>query len=106
MVKELTGSGIRINEEPPKVQIEKKISGGLEVFSNFKQSIDKEVVKDIAREFGIKSGTITLQEKLSMDRLFDAFSVNRVYVPAIFVINKVDEDPDYKEKIGRRICGY
>lgn len=105
MVKELTGSGIRINEEPPKVQIEKKISGGLEVFSNFKQSIDKEVVKDIAREFGIKSGTITLQEKLSMDRLFDAFSVNRVYVPAIFVINKVDEDPDYKEKIDGEFVG-
>jgi ribosome-interacting GTPase 1 len=105
MVKELTGSGIRINEEPPKVQIEKKISGGLEVFSNFKQSIDKEVVKDIAREFGIKNGTITLQEKLSMDRLFDAFSVNRVYVPAIFVINKVDEDPDYKEKIDGEFVG-
>jgi len=105
MVKELTGSGIRINEEPPKVQIDKKISGGLEVYSNFKQSIDKEVVKDIAREFGIKNGTITLQEKLSMDRLFDAFSVNRVYVAAIFVINKVDEDSDYKEKIDGEFVG-
>lgn len=99
MYKELNGSGIRINQERPKVIIEKKISGGLDVFSNFKQTIDKEVIKEIAREFGIKNGTITLQEKISQERLFDAFSVNRVYVPAIFVINKVDTDPKYKDSV-------
>jgi hypothetical protein len=99
MVKELTGAGIRINEEPPKVLIEKKTSGGLEVFSNFKQSIDKDTIKEIAREYGIKSGNITIQEKITLNRLFDAFSPNRVYIPAIFVINKVDMEPNYKEMI-------
>lgn len=99
MVDELIGAGIRINEEPPKVLIEKKTSGGLDVFSNIKQDIDKETIKEIAREYGIKSGTITLQENITMDRLFDAFSQNRVYVPAIFVINKVDEEPNYKNII-------
>ena len=99
MVNELLGAGIRINEEKPKVLIEKKISGGLDVFSNIKQDIDKETIKEIAREYGIKNGTITLQENISMDRLFDAFSENRVYVPAIWVINKVDEEANYKEMI-------
>lgn len=99
MIKELLGAGIRINEEPPKVLIEKKISGGLDVYSNIKQDIDKETIKEIAREYGIKNGSITLQENVTLERLFDAFSENRVYIPAIFVINKVDEDPDYKEKI-------
>jgi len=99
MVNELLGAGIRINEEKPKVLIEKKISGGLDVFSNIRQDIDKETIKEIAREYGIKNGTITLQENISMDRLFDAFSENRVYVPAIWVINKVDEEANYKEMI-------
>lgn len=99
MYKELTGSGIRINQDPPKVLIEKKVSGGLDVFSNFKQSIDKEVIKEISREFGIKNGVITLQERVTQERLFDAFSPNRVYVPAIFVINKVDSEPDYEKGI-------
>ncbi len=99
MYKELTGSGIRINQDPPKVLIDLKLSGGLDIFSNFKQTIDKEVIKEIAREFGIKNGTITLQEKITQERLFDAFSPNRVYVPAIFVINKVDTDPKYKDEI-------
>lgn len=99
MVAELIGAGIRINEEPPKVLIEKKISGGLEVFSNIKQDIDKDTIKEIAREYGIKNGTITLQENVTMDRLFDAFSENRVYIPTLWVINKIDEEPNYKEQI-------
>jgi len=105
MVKELTGAGIRINEEPPKVLIEKKTSGGLDVFSNIKQRIDKETIKDIAREYGIKSGSITLQENISLDLLFDAFSENRVYIPTIFVINKVDEEPNYRNLIDGEYVG-
>jgi hypothetical protein len=99
MVKELTGAGIRLNQLPPNVQIENKISGGLEVHTNFPQMMDKESIKEIAREYGIKNGIITLKEKLSIDRLIDAFSSNRVYVPAVFVINKIDELPNYKNNI-------
>lgn len=99
MVDELYGVGIRINETPPKVLIEKRVSGGLEVFSNFKQTFDKETIKEMAREFGIKNGVITLQEKLSERRIIDAFSGNRVYIPAIFVINKVDMDPAFGQKV-------
>jgi hypothetical protein len=99
MYKELTDFGIRINEIPPKVLIDRKSEGGLDVFSNIKQIIDKETIKNIAREYGIKNGTITLLEKVSLNRLFDAFSVNRVYIPAIFIINKIDEEPNYKELI-------
>ncbi len=105
MVKELLGAGIRINEERPKVIIEKKTSGGLDVFSNIKLKLYKETIKDIAREYGIKSGSITLQENVSLDRLFDAFSENRVYVPVIFVINKVDEEPNYREQIDGDFVG-
>ncbi len=99
MVNELLGAGIRINEEPPKVLIEDRVSGGLDIFSNIKQDIDKETVKEIAREYGIKNGTITLQENVTMERLFDAFSKNRAYIPTLWVVNKVDEEPNYKDQI-------
>ena len=105
MVKELTGAGIRLNQKAPNVLIEKKTSGGLEIHSNISQIIDKETIKEIAREYGIKSADITLKEKLTMDRLFDAFSPNRVYVPAIFVINKIDEMPNYKDTIDGEFVG-
>lgn len=99
MVDELIGSGIRINEEPPKIFIDEKISGGLDIFSNIKQDLDKETIKNIASEYGIKNGTVTLQEIVTMERLFDAFSKNRAYIPTIWVVNKVDEEPDYKDQI-------
>jgi hypothetical protein len=96
MLAELEGAGIRINRSKPDVIIDKKAEGGLEVASNLKQEIESETIKEIAREYGIKNGVITLKEKISYDRLFDAFSENRVYIPAIFVINKVDTSSEPK----------
>src|SRR3989339_1471221 len=56
LLEELEKAGIRINKEKPKVRIEKKISGGLSVRSNFKQDFDDLTVTNIANEFGIKNG--------------------------------------------------
>jgi small GTP-binding protein len=104
MVKELEGAGIRINQEKPQIKIEKKTEGGLEIVSNIKQEIDKEVVKEIAREYGIKNGVIALKEGVTMERLFDAFSTNRVYVPALFVVNKIDTAPkNFKPQVSNFI---
>lgn len=86
----LERNGIRIDKVPPKVQIEKKMGGGLLVHSNIRQEISKETIKEVAREFSIKNGEISLKEKLTFDRLTDAFSTNRVYIPSITVINKAD----------------
>lgn len=90
LVDELEKAGIRINKERPNVKIEKKISGGLAVRSNLKQDFDNETAINIANEFGVKHGEITLKEKLTIDRLVDAFSTRIVYKPAIFVVNKAD----------------
>lgn len=96
IVKELEGAGIRINQKPPQVLIEKNISGGLEVRSNIRQDFDLEDVKNVAYEYGIKNGEISIKEKISFEKLYDAFSLNRVYIPAIFVINKSDTKPKLK----------
>jgi hypothetical protein len=92
MIKELEEAGIRINKVKPQVKIDKKVEGGLEVHTNLRQDLDIQMVKDIANEFGIKNGDITLKEKVSVDSLIDSFSKSRVYIPAIFVVNKIDEN--------------
>lgn len=86
----LERNGIRINKKKPDVDIEKKHQGGILVHSNVKQPFSKETVKEVASEFGIKNGEITIKEHLTFDQLVDAFSRNRVYIPAITVINKED----------------
>jgi small GTP-binding protein len=93
---ELEEAGIRINQQRPLIKIDKKIDGGLSINSNIKQNLSKELIKDVATEFGIKNAEIALKEKLSLDRLIDAFSSNRVYIPAIFVVNKIDKTKNIK----------
>ncbi len=87
---ELEGAGIRLNSTPPNVLIDKKPNGGLNVSTNIKQDFTKDTVREIAHEFGIKSADIAIKEKLSVDRLIDAFAQNRVYIPAMYVLNKSD----------------
>ena len=89
---ELEKAGIRVNKRKPDVIIEKAISGNLAVRSNFKQGFDDQTVINIANEFGIKNGTITLKEKVTIGELVDSFSERIVYKPAIFVVNKSDTD--------------
>ena len=81
---ELEKAGIRVNKRKPDVRIEKAISGNLAVRSNFKQGFDDQTVINIANEFGIKNGTITLKEKVTIGELVDSFSERIVYKPAIF----------------------
>jgi small GTP-binding protein len=98
--KELHESGIRINEEKPKVNIIKKLEGGIEIKSNIKQDIDHESIKLVAQEFGIRNAEITLKEKVNIDQLIDSFSPNRIYIKALFVVNKVDlKNKIAKEKL-------
>lgn len=97
LVDELERAGIRINKERPKVRIQKEIGGGVSVSSNIKQSFDNDTVKSIALEFGFKNGDIVLKERLSIDQLVDSFSRRIVYKPAIFVVNKVDQDNTVKK---------
>lgn len=87
----LERNGIRINRDKPKVRIEKRLNGGVMIHTNIHQNLGKETIKDVVTEMGIKNGDIYIEENITMERLLDALSKNRVYVPAIYVINKIDE---------------
>ena len=104
-VKELEAAGIRINKTMPQVKIEKKLNGGIIIHTNIKQDLDREIVKEVAGEFGIKNAEITINEKLTIERLIDVFAKNRVYIPALYIINKIDDENAKKktEKADPRI---
>jgi ribosome-interacting GTPase 1 len=93
LIWELHEAGIRINETRPEVLITKKAEGGLQIQTNIRQELGRETLKEISQEFGVKNADITIKEKLTFERAIDTFSQNRVFVPALFVINKVDLSP-------------
>ncbi len=98
MVDELYINGVRINEDRPKVLVKKAVRGGVKINALTKQSLEKQTIIGVAKEFGVINGEITIREKLSLDRLVDAFAENRVYVPALFVMNKIDKHEEFENE--------
>ncbi len=88
--KEIYDVGIRINEKPPLVNIKPKDRGGITVNSSVRQELDAGTIKAVLGECGIINADVTIHEKLSVERLIDATSKNRKYMPAIVVVNKTD----------------
>ena len=97
--KELYNFGIRLNQEPPKISIKKKDRGGINVASTVPLSMEKESIAAMVREFGYINADILIKEDITPERLVDFLAGNRVYMPAILVINKIDmaEETTLKE---------
>jgi small GTP-binding protein len=91
LVNELRKGGIRLNAHPPDVVIIKKEKGGVTVSSTVSLTkLDEETVVAILREYGNVNAEVVIREDISEDRLIDSMADNRVYIPAIVVINKID----------------
>jgi len=95
----LEKAGVRLNKTPPNVSIEKKLKGGIKIVSNLKQDIDNETIKQISKEFRFPNADITIKEKLTMESLIDSFTKSRVYIPAIYAVNKIDLSSKTNKKI-------
>lgn len=89
---ELEGFGIRLNKQPPNISFRKKDKGGI----NFQSlvpltELDKETVKTILNEYKIHNADITFKCDATAEDLIDVIEGNRVYIPCIHVLNKIDQ---------------
>ena len=89
--KELEGFGIRINKSRPDIIIKKKERGGINLVTTQKLSyLDKDLVVTILKEYRISNADVTIRCDATVDELIDVVEANRVYIPAIYVMNKID----------------
>eukprot|EP00742_Colponemidia_sp_Colp-10_P001453 GILJ01001563.1.p1 GENE.GILJ01001563.1~~GILJ01001563.1.p1 ORF type:complete len:368 (+),score=49.75 GILJ01001563.1:103-1206(+) len=89
--KELEGFGIRLNRQPPNISFRRKEKGGLNITSTVPQTkLDNETIKSICNEYRIHNADITLKENATMDSLIDVIEGNRMYIPCLYVLNKID----------------
>lgn len=89
--KELRHIGIRADEKPPNVVIESTSSGGISISVQVKMTkITEELIKDILRVYDMNSARVMLREDISDEQLVDVLLGNRVYIPSLVVMNKVD----------------
>ncbi|TLX68479.1 MAG: GTP-binding protein [Thaumarchaeota archaeon] len=88
---ELANIGIRLDQKPPNIVIEKTSDGGLSVNQQVpltKMSIS--LLKDILRVYGVNNGRVLIREDIDSEQLVDFVSGNKTYVQSLTVMNKID----------------
>lgn len=89
---ELEGFGLRLNKQPPNIHFRKKDKGGVNLNAMVPQSeLDTDTVKTILSEYKIHNADITLRYDATSDDLIDIIEGNRIYVPCIYLLNKIDQ---------------
>ena len=89
--KELAESGIKLDEQPPNVVIEKTSIGGLSINAQVPIKVSERLIKEIMRLYGVHNGRIIIREpNLTDDQVIDVLNGNRIYVSSLVVLNKID----------------
>ena len=104
---ELHDVGIRINKKLPEVFIEKSHHGGLTIHNQV-SSVPDHFVREVLRIHGINNGRIIIKEpNLTVEQLIDVVSGNRIYLPALVVLNKIDlVDGNFISQIDNKIQNF
>lgn len=91
---ELEGVGIRLNRNKPDIQIKQSTKGGglmLNRGLNSDIKMSDDTIMSILREYKVTNAEVIMRGKCGVDDLIDAIEGNRVYIPALYVINKIDQ---------------
>lgn len=90
--KELEGFGIRLNQKPPNVVLRKKDKGGISLTATVPMThLDLDSVKAILGEYKLHNAEVIFHQDATADELIDVIEGNRVYIPCVYVLNKIDQ---------------
>ena len=91
LVNELGNIGIRLNQLPPNITIEKASMGGIAIAQQVKLTkITEKHLKDILHLYGIVSARVVIREDLTSEQLSDHIAGNISYSKALTILNKID----------------
>ena len=90
LIQELYDAGIRLNTSPPDVIIKRKDRGGVTISATMELELTDDLIKAVLGEYKIHNAHVLIRDNINVDELIDAIMGNRVYVPSIVVVNKVD----------------
>ena len=91
LVNELGNIGIRLNQLPPNLTIEKASMGGIAVAQQVKLTkISVDHLKAILHLYGIVSARVVIREDVTSEQLADHIAGNISYSKALTILNKID----------------
>eukprot|EP01134_Creolimax_fragrantissima_P001625 CFRG1625T1 len=91
--KELHDVGIRVNKKPPNIYLKQKKGGGIHYNATVKQTkgMDEKLCQMILQDYKMFNCEVNFREDCDADDLIDVITGTRIYVPALYVYNKVDQ---------------
>ncbi|KAL1922039.1 uncharacterized protein VTP21DRAFT_10681 [Calcarisporiella thermophila] len=90
--RELEGYGIRLNKSPPNISFKKKEKGGINITNTVPLThLDQDEIKAVLAEYRIHNADISFRCDPTVDEFIDVIEGNRIYIPAIYVLNKIDQ---------------
>jgi small GTP-binding protein len=96
---EVYNVGIRMNQSPPDLKVEKKGRGGIKISSTVDLDIQEDTVRAMMKDNGFVNANVTIRENMDLDRFIDGLMDNRKYIPGITVVNKSDLiDPEKRDE--------
>jgi small GTP-binding protein len=89
---ELYEAGIRINQHPPDIAITRKARGGVSIRKALHATeMDDSTIIAVLNDFKIHNADVIIREDINVDRLVDALVPSRRFIPAMTVVNKIDQ---------------
>jgi ribosome-interacting GTPase 1 len=103
--KELAEAGVRLDEQPPNIVVEKTSMGGISINAQVPVKASERLIKEIMRLYGLHNGRLIIREpNLTDDQLIDALNGNRIYVPSVVVLNNIDlVNPSFIQEVKSKI---
>jgi len=90
--KELDSVGIRLNKRKPEIYFKQKKTGGITFTATCNLTrMDEKMVRTILHEYKIHNAEVLFREDSTPDDFIDVINGKSIYMPCIYVYNKIDQ---------------
>ena len=102
---ELNNIGIKLDQKPPNITIEKASIGGIAIAQQTKMvSLSEKLLKEILHLYGMTSARVVIREDITAEQLADYLAGDKKYAQSITVLNKIDlVDPKFVKEVQTKI---
>ena len=105
LINELGNIGIRLNQTPPNIVIEKSTTGGIAVAQQTKlKKMSEKLLKEILNVYGYTSARVVIKEDIDSEQLIDFINGNKTYAKGITILNKIDlVDDKFVKNVSKKL---
>ncbi len=100
LVEELEAMGVRLNRDPPKVSVQKRQEGGIDVIGANLIEGGEEEIKRVLRERRIHNALVTVEGRISIEDLEEVLDGSLVYRHSFVILTKCDSAEGEPERLG------